>query len=119
MDRHEMANAVMTHRVSMLRLAVSIVHHRQDAEDAVSETILRALEKAEGVRAEAKVKSWLLTVTARCCYDVVRGHKREELTDNFTQWEEPVFDRSTDGTVLAHILQLPPKQREVLTLYYY
>lgn len=64
-------------RDSMLRVAISILHHRQNAEDAVSNAILQAYRKRDSLRNDDALKSWLLRITANCCYDLVRKDKRE------------------------------------------
>lgn len=64
------------YRAAMLRLAVSILHHPQNAEDAVSQAMLQALRRSHTLRDPSAIKPWLLKITARCAYDLLRREKR-------------------------------------------
>lgn len=119
MNSEQMGQAIWTHRVSMTRLASSIVASSQDVEDTVSEAVVKAMQGAEKLRDETKLKSWLLSITAHCCYDLLRAKKREQLTNEAKCFDMPVFDHALDGTLQASIQMLEPKYRQVLILYYY
>lgn len=119
MSNDQMGARIWEHRVSMLRLAVSIMGSSQDAEDAVSDAVVKALTGAEKLRNEAKLKPWLLSITAHRCYDLLRRRKRVDVTDDIDRFDTPVFDPMPDDTVLRHILRLPDALRQVLVLYYY
>ena len=56
MTREDMGRRVWEHRVPMMRLAVSMLKSPQDAEDAVSEAIVRAMGGAESLRNEQRLK---------------------------------------------------------------
>ena len=76
-EQEELGKRIWEMRVSLIRLAMSIVRTPQDAEDAVSAAIVSALQRAETLRNPEKLSAWMLTITARCCYDQLRKAKRE------------------------------------------
>lgn len=118
LNRTQLNEAVWAHHVPMLRLAMSILRHAQNAEDAVSQAVILAYQKAHTLREEAAVKQWLLTITARCCYDMLRRSKRELLVNELPEASSP-FLEPLGGTVLEKLSRLPAQQAQVLTLYYY
>lgn len=104
-------------RVSLLRLAGSIVRTSQDAEDAVSAAMVTAYQKIDTLRRDERLRPWMLTITARCCYDLLRKNRRER---PMAQVPEPAATLFTPGeTLYETLLELPPHLSQVLTLYYY
>ena len=118
MNRTQLNEAIWAQHVPMLRLAMSILRHTQNAEDAVSQAVVSAYQKAHTLRDDAAVKPWLLTITARCCYDLLRRARRECLMDEMPEAYSP-FLEPLGSTVFAKLSQLPSNQAQVLTLYYY
>jgi DNA-directed RNA polymerase specialized sigma subunit, sigma24 homolog len=60
--KDEFAELVLIHQKSMYRLALGILKNNHDAEDALSETIIKAYENLAGLRNENKFKSWIMTI---------------------------------------------------------
>lgn len=104
-------------RVSLLRLAGSIVKHSQDAEDAVSAAMVQAYQKVDELRDETKLRSWMLTITTRCCYDLMRKGKRERPIEDASVFDTSIFQ--PNGTLYEMLRELPSTSAQVLTLYYY
>ena len=107
---------IWQYRLPMLRLAASILHHPQNAEDAVSAAMLHALQKCAGLRDLSALKPWLMQITARCAYDLLRREKRDK--QNQPPIEYVLFP-DVEGTLFAQLSRLPKKCAQVLTLYYY
>ena len=119
MTREDMGRRVWEHRVPMMRLAVSMLISLQDAEDAVSESIVRAMGGAESLRNEQRLKPWLLSIVAHCCHDQLRRKKRERPTDDMAVFDRPVFEPLAEDSLMAKLRALDPKLSQVLALYYY
>lgn len=119
MEKEALGQALWAQRVSLLRLALSIVRNPQDAEDAVSAAIVKAYQKADTLQSADKLRPWMMTITARCCYDLLRRRKRENLSDNEQLASFPVLLADQPSTVYETLLELPPPLSQVLTLYYY
>ena len=118
MEKQQLDDAIWDLHTPMLRLALSICRHPQDAEDAVSAAVLAAYRKLHTLRSEAALKPWLLRITARCCYDLLRRKKRDEPIESEIL-ETCLFEEIRENTLLELLKQLPPGQAHVLTLYYY
>lgn len=117
MERERLGREIWAMRVSLLRLAGSILHQPQDAEDAVSAAIVTAYQKAETLRDEGKLRPWLMTITARCCYDQLRRAQRERPVADVPGAQATLF--TSGETLYDTLLELPPHLAQVLTLYYY
>ncbi len=104
-------------RVSLLRVAGSIVHTSQNAEDAVSAAMVRAYQRVEDLRDDRSLRPWMMSITVRCCYDQQRKAQREHLTQDESVFDNPIFQ--PQDTLYETLLELPPPIRQVLILYYY
>ena len=118
MSPDELGKHVWELRGTLLRLACAIVRNPQDAEDAVSEAVVRAFESLAALRSDAAVRPWLTRITVRCCYDRVRRLRRETPCEDPEPLCAPVGPREA-GTLVDLIALLPDGQREAITLYYY
>lgn len=114
--------AVVAHRHAMFRAARVLLDCDADAEDAVSDAILRAWQAYDGLRKPAAVKSWLLKITVNCAYEHRRKAARLVYTDDLA----PLADAQTDppgesegAGLWEAVLQLPEEFRVVTVLFYY
>lgn len=118
MDANEVAARAWDLRVNMMRVALSILHHGADAEDAVSTAMLNAYRGAGALHDGEKLNAWLMRILVRCCYDLLRKRKREAPVEDPEAFDEPVL-LETGGSVFEAIQQLPQPYRKILVLYYY
>lgn len=119
MTKETLGQRIWENRNSLMRFALSIMHNGADAEDAVSDAVVRAMNDIGRLRSEEKLRQWLFSITAHCCYDLMRHKKREEATEDMGRFDTPVFMAPLEGTVYDHIARLKPAFRQVLVLYYY
>ena len=100
----------------LLRVSYSILSNEQDAEDAIQETFIRYMTKAPLFRDSNHEKAWLIKVVTNVSRNMLRLRNRQ----NFHSDEELQsigIDEENRG-VFELIMQLPPKYRVVLDLYY-
>ncbi len=108
--------AVETYSDMLFRLCLTILGNRADAEDALSETMLRYLTKGQRFDSEEHRKAWLLRVASNVCKDMYRFRKRNAyvpLDDLYDLCAE-----EADASVMEEVMRLPIKQRTVIHLYY-
>jgi RNA polymerase sigma-70 factor (ECF subfamily) len=67
---------VERHSRSLFRLAFRMTGNRQDAEDVVQESFLRAYKQLGKFDERASFGTWLYRIAANCSLDVVRARKR-------------------------------------------
>jgi RNA polymerase sigma-70 factor (ECF subfamily) len=102
---------------SVFRLAYAAVANRADAEDLLQEVFVRYLEHTPHCRQEEDRRRWLMKVTVNLC----RSHLRSAWQKTLPLTEEiPHSDpEPEEGTVLGAVLNLPPRYRTVIHLFYY
>jgi len=119
MLRTDLEQMLWEHRVPMMRLAMSILRHPQDAEDAVSSAIVQAFRSLDSLRNAERFKPWVMRITANACYDMLRKRKREQEYLYQAQWTQELFERPAEEGLLPLLMQLPKGMAQVLILYYY
>lgn len=113
---------VWGHREDLLRIARRRTASVEDAEDAVSEAMLRAAQRPE--LDPRRLGAWLTTVTVRLCVDRHRRSRREGLTDTASlDIPEPragaeswICDQAEAEWLAGHVHQLPARQAEAVRL---
>ena len=99
------------------RYAYSVLLSKQDAEDAVSETILKAFEHLNDLKHIHKMKSWMFQILANTCKTSLS--KRKTISNDR-------YENAKDTQILEEYMDLyscicsmEPKFREVVILYYF
>ena len=124
------AARLLTRRLTpmALRVAVRLLNDMAEAEDVAQDAMLRLWKAAPGWRAdEAKVSTWLYTVTRNLCMDRIRRVKTRGGTavdiDAIAEPADPGpaadvrLTEAARNTALADALaDLPERQREAVTL---
>lgn len=62
----------------LYRFALCMMHHTQDAEDAVSETVLSAYENVHKLRKEEAFRSWIFQILTNVCRKKLKAVERTE-----------------------------------------
>ena len=106
----------LTYGDQLYKLCFSILGNRTDAEDAVSDVVVKYMTKAPVFREAEHRKAWLLRTAINRCRDMLRWRKRR----NHLSLDE-VRDAAPapeDSDVLEALFRLPEAYRTVLHLYY-
>jgi RNA polymerase sigma-70 factor (ECF subfamily) len=88
-------------RPQLMRFARSQLRNDAWAEDAVSDTLLAALEKPDAFAGASQLKTWLVGVLKHKVIDQLRRHTREATmltTEDGEDLDESLFDRSGHWT---------------------
>jgi len=99
------------------RYAYSILHHKQEAEDAMQEVFLRFEQSKEYYRDECDIKRYLLVLTRNYCYN-----RRKQKSFHNQPVDELMNHPAYHGHLDEHIAlqtamtQLNPEQSELLYL---
>jgi RNA polymerase sigma-70 factor (ECF subfamily) len=92
-DESAFGALVERHRARLQAVAVSMLGHGPDAEDAVQDTLLVALRRIGELREPAAAGAWLVAILVNVCRAHLRRPAREQLTF------EPVEPREVLDTV--------------------
>lgn len=126
-DKQAYSVLVQRYLSKIWRLAMSILHNEQEAEDAVQDvflTLWQSLEKWDP-DGEAKFSTWIYRVSFNKCIDIKRKRKPTTDTDDI---DIPSSEKTAYQNILQNELsqklsnlleELPEMQRMALLLYYY
>jgi RNA polymerase sigma-70 factor (ECF subfamily) len=90
------ADQIAVHRSMLVRVARQRLRNDAWAEDAVSETLVAALDKPESYCGRASVRTWLVGILKHKVVDQIRRHTRECQVETF-DGEEPEFGDLQDA----------------------
>lgn len=109
----------------LLRLALRMTRHPQDAEDIVQSAFLRAFESGAPMASEAVRRAWLTTVVRHMSIDRARAKRRRNITTSDTDLlptrptePQPAWMAITAEQLQRALDDCKPHLREVWRLYY-
>jgi RNA polymerase sigma-70 factor (ECF subfamily) len=114
---------VERHAPSVARFVASI-GTRDDVDEVVQDTFVKAFGSLDGFRGESAFRTWLFTIARRLVLDRRRAVRRRgehvEVKDTDVRTEFDALDavvaEETEGRMQAAMAALTPTQREVFTL---
>lgn len=109
-------NVVEEHKTALFRLAFSIVLNKEDAEDAVSDAILKAYSHLEDLKNIKKMKAWLFQILVNESKNCLKKRQKIEFSDVFVD-RAPQEAETSD--LFEFVCQLEERFREVIILYYF
>jgi RNA polymerase sigma-70 factor (ECF subfamily) len=106
------------------RVALSVLRHRQDAEDVAQEAFLRAHRSFGSLRDRERFRSWLVRTAFRLALDHRRAQKRRQTREDVVgtervapvSVEDEVARREARAAVAEAVHALPEKLRLVTVL---
>lgn len=117
MEQETFERNIREYAPNMYRLALAMLHNRQDAEDAVSEAVLMAYEKRHTLRDRNRFKSWIMQIVANEARRIY-GKKRRITPMEDMEAYMPSF-RDENHELWDVVMQLETAHREVIMLYFY
>ena len=113
---------IKTYEKDLLRLCCVYLKDSSMAEDAVQETFLKAYKNLHSFRGESSEKTWLIRIAINVCKDMQRTAWFRNISRmvNLDDVQIPqVQEHDVKSAVVAEIMRLPKKLKEVVLLYYY
>lgn len=77
-DGRALGRLLEPHEAPLYRLCLGVLHHPQDAEDAVQEAFIRAIKSLGGFRADAGLRTWLYRIALNVCLERKRSARPVE-----------------------------------------
>lgn len=115
------------HETQVYRLAITILHNEQDAEDVVQDVFLRIFQQINRYQGKSSFKTWLTTIVVNTCRDRLRRKKvrkafsldwiRGHASDQDVAQE--VSERQDTQQLWSCVNQLDDKLRIPLILHYH
>ena len=76
-DNETVAELVSEYSINMYRLSDGILHSKSDAEDAVSEAVLKAYENLKSLKKTESFKAWIMQITVNEARRIYRRSQKE------------------------------------------
>jgi RNA polymerase sigma-70 factor (ECF subfamily) len=122
---------LVRHRKAIFHVVTKIVRNREEAQDLVQETFMKAFNALVSYRSEYKFSTWLYKIAANCAIDFVRKKRIEalsldrpietkdgqveiELPDSTWDPEKDLVRKQKLRSIDEAIESLPDKYREVI-----
>lgn len=119
------------HQRAIFQIILKIVRNRDETEDLVQETFMRAFHSLATYRSEFRFSTWLYKIAANCAIDSIRKKKIEalsldkpvethdgtveiDLPDTSYNPEETLLEKQRQVSISEAIEALPDKYREVI-----
>ena len=104
LSKEILTKEVLTNLSALQRFAFSLCQHKQEAEELVSETVVKAFENRTQLKSEEKIKQWLFRILNNLFISNYRKTKNRkaidlpELSDqSFSLFEQVGMSSFTDG----------------------
>ena len=101
----------------VLRICYVFLRNQADAEDACQNVFLKLCTSAPVLCEKEQLKAWLITVARNECRNLLHSFWRRRVSCYYPV-DPPSRDRQKRG-VIAAVLQLPLKYRDILYFHYY
>ena len=117
MNKEELSKLILENQKEMYVLAYSILKNQADAQDAVSECIVRAFENRTSLRKRTSARYWLMKILINVSRSAITKQQKVVLFADPEQYEQE--PETAEDHLWSVILELPENVRVVMVLYYY
>ena len=116
MNKEELSKLILENQKEMYVLACSILKNQADAQDAVSECIVRAFENRTSLKKRTSARSWLMKILINVSRSAITKRQKVVLFADPEQYEQE--PETAEDHFWSVILELPENVRVVMVLYY-
>ena len=120
MNDYQMALIYDKYSSAIYRAAFAYCRNSADAEDITQETFIKRFQSDISFPDDKTEKAWLMRVAANKCRDMFRSARYRYFYNSVPLDEaELVYETPEESAVYHAVMELPPKYRIVIHLYYY
>lgn len=101
-DSTAVEHFVQTYQQELYRLALSILDHSEEAEEATQEALLSALRALDSFHGASSLKTWLFSITVNICRTRLQRQKRQ---DRLKRIADGIFRRQSIASVEERAMQ--------------
>lgn len=117
--KEELKKYVLNNLDKFYRLAFSCTQNREDAEDIVNESVVRALDSIEGLREMQYLGTWFYRIVVNTANTYLKKKSKIIFLDEIVSLEEGKEDRYQDIDLYQKVMNLAPKYKFPIILKYY
>lgn len=118
-DRAAFDRLAARHQRQLWGVALRTLRHREDAADAVQDTLVAAFRHAASYRGEASVRTWLHRIVVRECLDRIRDAQRRPtvpLGEHPSRRVDVAAEVATRMDLVEALATIPTEQRLAVVL---
>jgi RNA polymerase sigma-70 factor (ECF subfamily) len=121
MDRESFAELVRRHQPGVSRFVSRYLRSREDGDEVVQETFLRAWSQIGRYQPDTNFAAWVLTIARFLCMSRLKDSKRHPPPATLEAQHEPSAPPLPENleSLRRACDRLPPAQREVLQMRYF
>ena len=120
-DREAFARLYSLTRTGVYGLALSLLHHTQEAQDTAQDVFVRVWESAPGYRSQGAPMAWLLTITRNLALTRLRQGGRQTTLDeeawNAIPADAPDVEPEDRAVLQEALARLGAEERRVVLLH--
>lgn len=109
---------VKENKISLYRLAKSILKVEVDVEDAISETVLKAFKNIKKLKSVESFKPWIMRILVNECYSIINKKSKVELEEDMEVYNLQ-YEEQEEKTLIWAVNKLDGEFRTVIILFYY
>lgn len=117
-DNDAFAQLIDKNRLTMYKVAKSILSNEEDVADVISETILIAHEKMNQLREDKYFSTWLIRILINQCNAFIRHKGRTIITERECLEMQQTKFSSNDDNFYEILEGIDEKYKIILVLYY-
>src|SRR5438046_3732127 len=120
-DREAFEMIIRTHSRALFAIAYGVLQNREEAEDVVQDSLVKAWKTRWRVRDAEKFPAWLATITRHRAHDIFRKRRTVSLSNETIEPNEshPANTTAIDQQLHSALAALPELHRTALTLRYF
>ncbi|MGH8101944.1 MAG: RNA polymerase sigma factor [Chthoniobacterales bacterium] len=120
-DRDAFEMIIRTHSRTLFAIAYGILQNREEAEDVVQDSLIRAWKTLWRVRDPQKFPAWLATIARHRAHDIFRKRRTVPFPHETVETDEKETSDTTelDRQLHSALADLPEIHRAALTLRYF
>lgn len=120
-DRSAFEMIIRTHSRTLFAITYGILQSREEAEDVVQDSLVKAWKTRWRVRDPEKFPAWLATIARHRAHDILRKRRNVPLSEQLTAAIEPELANTSglDERLHSALAALPELHRAALTLRYF
>jgi len=120
-DREAFEMIIRAYSRTLFAIAYGLLQNREEAEDVVQDSLVKAWKTRWRVRDPEKFPAWLATIARHKAHDIFRKRRTVPLSEQLTEpiEPEPTNTAALDQQLHSALAALPELHRTALTLRYF
>ncbi len=117
--REQFLTVIRADKEAFYRYAYSVLQNQADAEDALSEAVVKAFAHLDNLKSIKKMRSWFFSILANTCKTMYIKRKQTEPLEEWELTAKEYVNLEENMDLLSCVSELDERFREVVMLFYF